>query len=135
MTRILGHRSDIRTVFYEASLSGGERHVFSIPDIHSMLPRNPSCLTCSHSSATSDGFSDGSGRNCTTHRATMSPSGLFYILECLGPYKTWTELRTVEDNQLSMNRLLVHFSFSLSLSFSLISCPSSILLTLTLTCI
>lgn len=96
VTKILAHRSDIRTVFYEATLvdKPGERHIFSIPDIHSSLPRNPHCLTCNQTS-----------RNCSFHEALFSPSASFFVLQCLGPGVPWTEVRTTDDNQIRESTL------------------------------
>lgn len=92
VTKILAHRHDTRTVFYAATLSSepGERHIFSIPDVHSMLPRIAVCLTCNQTE-----------RNCSFHEAFFSPAAEYFILQCLGPGVPWTEVRTVDGNEIS----------------------------------
>ncbi|RWS16469.1 prolyl endopeptidase FAP-like protein [Dinothrombium tinctorium] len=91
--KILAHHQETRTVYYSATLPGapGERHIFSIPDIHSRSPRIPYCLTCNQTD-----------RNCSYHDAVFSRKAKFYILECQGPGVPWTEIRSAQDNQILM---------------------------------
>lgn len=97
VTRILGHRTDLRTAFYIGTLDDkpGDRHIFSIPDIHSASARIPSCLTCNQTD-----------RNCSFHDASFSHKSSYFILRCLGSGAPWTEIRSVEDNQISKSLIM-----------------------------
>ncbi|XP_074594854.1 inactive dipeptidyl peptidase 10-like isoform X2 [Brevipalpus obovatus] len=88
VTKILAHHQETRTVFYSATLENGpgERHIYSVPDVHSSLPRNPNCITC-----------DRSERNCSFNDAVFNPTARYFILKCLGPSIPWTEIRSVDD--------------------------------------
>lgn len=87
VTKILAYHQETRTVFYTATLDNGpgERHIFSIPDIHSSLPRIPYCITCNET-----------GRNCSFNDAIFNPTARFFILKCLGATIPWTEVRSVD---------------------------------------
>lgn len=101
VTKILAHHNDTRTVFYAATLVGspGERHIFSIPDIHSVLPRIPNCLTCNQTE-----------RNCSYNDAIFNSNVEYFILQCLGPGPPWTEVRAIDGNRTSMFDNIVMFS-------------------------
>lgn len=106
VTRILGHRTDLRTAFYIGTLDEkpGDRHIFSIPDIHSASARIPSCLTCNQTD-----------RNCSFHDASFSHKSSYFILRCLGSGAPWTEIRSVEDNQISKS-LIMTWSYKTSIT-------------------
>ncbi|RWS30556.1 prolyl endopeptidase FAP-like protein, partial [Leptotrombidium deliense] len=93
ITQILAHHQNTRTLFYAATLPGlpGERHIFSIPDIHSSSPRIPNCLTCNQTE-----------RNCSYHDAVFSRNAEYFILQCLGPGVPWTEFRISRGNKIIM---------------------------------
>lgn len=46
--RILAHKQETRTIYYLGTSPSNsmQRHLYSIPDIHSSMPRMPTCLTC-----------------------------------------------------------------------------------------
>lgn len=95
VTKILAHSVDTdspaRKVYYEATLTDapGQRHIFSVPDISYQGTRIPECLTCNQTA-----------RNCTFHEAYFSPRADYYILHCLGPGVPWTEIRSVDGNEI-----------------------------------
>ncbi|XP_067137376.1 inactive dipeptidyl peptidase 10-like isoform X2 [Centruroides vittatus] len=90
VTQILSHHPENRTVFYIATVRGkpGERHLFSVTDVTSQLPRLTICYTCEM------------GEGCLYNNAIFSPDSKYYILECLGPKVPRIELRSSSNNNL-----------------------------------
>ena len=48
VVRILAHKQETRTIYYLGTSPSNsmQRHLYSIPDVHSSMPRMPTCLTC-----------------------------------------------------------------------------------------
>ena len=76
--------------FYQGTTENNPsiRHVFSITDTEHPDPRTIKCLSCDL------------GLSRTHNEAKFSPTGEYFILECLGPGIPRTELRFVETNEL-----------------------------------
>lgn len=69
--------------FYLTTLPGkpSQRHLFSVTDMESSMPRTEECITCDMD------------EECTFFNAIFSPGAKYYVLECLGPGVPWIELR------------------------------------------
>ena len=172
MVRIVAHKQETRTIYYlgTSPTNSMQRHLYSIPDVHSSMPRMPTCLTCNpngdepplehhihrprHSFLSSEyldsdsilrpprpglsslddgpmfaaaavtenedgrtgeageqptkdaqpgkesGISHVTQRNCTFFDATFSTFSDYYVLQCLGPDVPFSEIRTVDGNQI-----------------------------------
>ncbi|XP_055942974.1 inactive dipeptidyl peptidase 10-like isoform X1 [Argiope bruennichi] len=88
VTKILAHHKDTNKVYYLTTLpnSPSQRHLFSVTDMNSDMPRTEECLTCDL------------GDDCKYHNAIFSPGAKYYILECLGPGVPWIDLRATDNN-------------------------------------
>ncbi|GIY55975.1 venom dipeptidyl peptidase 4, partial [Caerostris extrusa] len=88
VTKILAHHKETNKVYYLTTLvsNPSQRHLFSVTDMQSDMPRTEECLTCDL------------GDDCTYHNAIFSPGAKYYILECLGPGVPWVDLRTTDNH-------------------------------------
>ncbi|XP_035211112.1 venom dipeptidyl peptidase 4-like [Stegodyphus dumicola] len=88
VVKVLAHQRENNTVYYLTTLPDkpSQRHLFSVTDMESDMPRTEECLTCDL------------GDDCTYHNAIFSPGSKYYILECLGPGVPWIDLRTTDGH-------------------------------------
>ncbi|XP_054168267.1 dipeptidyl aminopeptidase-like protein 6 [Oppia nitens] len=89
VTKILTYRSDLNKIYFIATIYNqpGIRHIFSVTDMNSKIPRVIDCLSCNRS------------EKCWFNNAVFSPNGRYYLSECLGPDIPSVYLMSVDDNK------------------------------------